>query len=79
MQIPERVASAARRRGLLLLTGNAAVNGIDGDTLMIAPPHIISKEEIDIIVEAAAQALAEVYAQIERDACHNDPAPTNPL
>lgn len=39
-RVSERVAKAAAARGVLLLTGNGAADGINGDTVVMAPPQL---------------------------------------
>lgn len=41
------------------------VDGIRGDHVVLAPPYIVSKDEIDIIVEVTARVLADVFAELE--------------
>ena len=59
-RIGERVVEAARDRGVLLLSGNAAANGIDGDTIVLAPPYVIEAEEIDLMLAVLTDALDTV-------------------
>ncbi|KAJ6121177.1 Pyridoxal phosphate-dependent transferase major region subdomain 2 [Penicillium sp. IBT 18751x] len=40
------------------------VDGIRGDHVLLAPPYIVSKEEIDTIVDVLARVLAEVFAEL---------------
>lgn len=56
-QMAERVAKAAFERGLLVIAGTGCVNGRDGDTIALAPPFIISDEEIEQIVIRLADAI----------------------
>jgi len=40
------------------------VDGIKGDHVLLAPPYIVSKEEIDTIVAVMARVLDEVFAEL---------------
>lgn len=40
------------------------VDGVRGDHVILAPPYIVSKEEIDIIVDVTAKVLEEVFNEI---------------
>jgi adenosylmethionine-8-amino-7-oxononanoate aminotransferase len=40
------------------------VDGIKGDHLVLAPPYIVSKEEIDIIVDTLEKIMKEVFASL---------------
>lgn len=55
-----RVASAALKRGLLVYPMQGSVDGISGDHLLLAPPAIITPEEIAWSVEQLAASIREV-------------------
>lgn len=57
------VAQAATKRGLLVYPMQGCVDGISGDHLLIAPPAIITKEQIGWAVEQLASAIHEAYEQ----------------
>jgi hypothetical protein len=57
-QLTERVLAAARERGLLLYSSAGHVDGRDGDLVMLGPPFTISDEELDLVVERTARAIA---------------------
>jgi adenosylmethionine-8-amino-7-oxononanoate aminotransferase len=56
--VTERVAAAARDRGLLLYSSTGHVDGRDGDLLMLGPPFVVSDQECDLIVERTTSAIA---------------------
>lgn len=64
LQVSERVAAAAARQGVLLQTGNAAANGRDGDTLMVAPPYVTTDAQLAEIVSVLGRALDLVYSEL---------------
>ncbi|KAJ5249632.1 hypothetical protein N7489_000042 [Penicillium chrysogenum] len=43
---------------------SGTVDGIKGDHLVLAPPYIVSKEEIDIIVDTLEKIMKEVFASL---------------
>lgn len=43
---------------------SGTVDGTKGDHLILAPPYIVSKEEIDIIVDTLEKVLKEVFATL---------------
>ncbi len=49
-RITEAVVRAARDRGLLVYSGTGNANGLDGDTILLGPPFIITDLEIDRVV-----------------------------
>jgi len=59
-RITEGVVRAARDRGLLVYSGTGNANGIDGDTILLGPPFIVSDAELDRIVETLAVAIEAV-------------------
>ncbi|MGH9504641.1 MAG: aspartate aminotransferase family protein [Terriglobales bacterium] len=54
-----RVTSAALRRGLLVYPVQGCVDGISGDHLLIAPPAVITAEQIDCVVEQLKESISE--------------------
>jgi adenosylmethionine-8-amino-7-oxononanoate aminotransferase len=54
------VAKACHRRGLLVYPMQGCVDGIAGDHLVIAPPAVISAEEVGWAVEQLRAAVVEV-------------------
>lgn len=59
--VGRRVAAAALARGVVVLAGQPGlVEGVTGDHLLLAPPYVITREEIETVVETLGSALAEV-------------------
>ena len=52
-----RIADAAFEKGLIVLPGSGGVDGILGDHILLAPPFIIEKSEIDSMVEILADVI----------------------
>jgi adenosylmethionine-8-amino-7-oxononanoate aminotransferase len=59
MNFSSRVASAAAKRGLLVYSMQGCVDGISGDHLLIAPPAVITAEEITWAVQQLREAVRE--------------------
>jgi hypothetical protein len=59
-RLARRLADAAFERGLILYPGQGTVDGVRGDHLMIAPPFIITHEQMDEIVALLTEALEAV-------------------
>jgi adenosylmethionine-8-amino-7-oxononanoate aminotransferase len=53
----ETVVRAARERGLLVYSGTGNANGLDGDTILLGPPFVITDPELDQVVERLAAAI----------------------
>jgi adenosylmethionine-8-amino-7-oxononanoate aminotransferase len=61
-RVTELVVRSARERGLLVYSGTGNANGVDGDTILLGPPFVITDAELDQVVErltAAIQAITE--------------------
>jgi adenosylmethionine-8-amino-7-oxononanoate aminotransferase len=55
------VGQAALRRGLLVYPMQGCVDGIAGDHLLIAPPAIITREQIDWAIAQLSDAIEEAF------------------
>jgi adenosylmethionine-8-amino-7-oxononanoate aminotransferase len=56
----ERIVTRARERGLVLWPNVGHADGHNGDLVMIAPPFIIEREQIDELVGALRATIADV-------------------
>jgi adenosylmethionine-8-amino-7-oxononanoate aminotransferase len=54
-----KVGNAALKRGLLVYPLQGCVDGISGDHLLIAPPAVITAEQIDWAVEQLRDSIEE--------------------
>ena len=63
-RVTEAVVRAARDRGLLVYSGTGNANGIDGDTILLGPPFVITEAELDRIVETLAEAIEGATADL---------------
>jgi len=59
-----RVGQASFRRGLLVYPMQGCVDGVVGDHLLIAPPAVISEEEIQWAVAELWAAILEAAAEV---------------
>jgi adenosylmethionine-8-amino-7-oxononanoate aminotransferase len=57
-----QVAAAAQKRGLLVYPMQGCVDGTSGDHLLIAPPAVITAEQIDWSVEQLKESIEEAVA-----------------
>jgi adenosylmethionine-8-amino-7-oxononanoate aminotransferase len=60
----DRVCARCMELGVLLYPGHGTVDGVRGDHLLVAPPFIVTEEQIDSIVETLRQAIAQVSARV---------------
>jgi hypothetical protein len=53
----EAVVRAAKERGVLVYSGTGNANGVDGDTILLGPPFVVTDAELERIVEVLATAI----------------------
>jgi len=63
-----RVAQAAMRRGLLVYPMQGSVDGVSGDHLLIAPPAVITYEQIHCAVDQLGDSIQEAAGSRPRSA-----------
>lgn len=56
-RIAESVLGAARERGVLVYWGTGNADGVDGDTILLGPPFVISDGEMQRVAEGIAEAV----------------------
>ena len=59
MNFAGRVANAAAKRGLMVYPMQGCVDGVAGDHLLIAPPAVITGQEVGWAVEQLGGAIEE--------------------
>lgn len=64
LNVSDMVARECANRGLLVVPGVGAVDGIDGDTVSLAPPYIITRAEIAELVTILGQAIEAVAQKL---------------
>jgi len=60
-----RVADLAFERGVIFYPGAGCVDGVSGDHILIAPPFVITKDEIEEVVVGLRNAVEEVWREIK--------------
>lgn len=63
-QITKKVINIAREKGLLVYPASAGKEGAQGDAIIISPPYIITKQEIDQLVAVLKEALTEIQNEM---------------
>src|SRR5436190_3828615 len=56
-RVAEGVVAAARDRGVLVYSGTGNANGVDGDTILLGPPFVITDAELERIAEVLADSI----------------------
>ena len=62
--IEDKIHQKAMQRGCLIYTGNGTVDGINGAHLLVAPPFIITEEEIDTALQILDEAISKVEEEL---------------
>lgn len=60
LKINVQVAAEAFKRGLITYPGGGGADGINGDHILVAPPFIITEEQIDMLVETLGESIEVV-------------------
>jgi adenosylmethionine-8-amino-7-oxononanoate aminotransferase len=56
-RVTEAIVAAARDAGVLLYSGTGNADGVDGDTILLGPPFVVTDEEVDRIATVVAAAV----------------------
>ncbi|HEU0243106.1 MAG TPA: hypothetical protein VFQ75_04330, partial [Candidatus Limnocylindrales bacterium] len=67
-KLTEAVVRIARERGLLLYSGTGNANGVDGDTILLGPPFVVTDAELVRIADGLREALDLALAGLEAGA-----------
>ncbi len=67
-RLTERVVAAARERGVLVYSGTGGADGVDGDTILLGPPFVVTDGQLDRIVEVAGEAIDVAVAEVRATA-----------
>jgi len=61
-KLTESVLAAARADGLLLYSGTGLANGVDGDSILLGPPFVVTDDELKQIASGLSAALDSALA-----------------
>jgi adenosylmethionine-8-amino-7-oxononanoate aminotransferase len=56
-RVAETVLGAARERGVLVYMGTGNADGLDGDSILLGPPFVITDEEMQRVADVLAEAV----------------------
>jgi len=63
-RLTEAVVRAARDRGVLVYSGTGVANGVDGDTILLGPPFVVTDDELVRIADELTAAIGEAIRTI---------------
>lgn len=64
LKVANRIINKAMDNGLLVYPANAGEEGLTGDAVLISPPLIITKEEVDELINRFKKSLLEVEDEL---------------
>jgi adenosylmethionine-8-amino-7-oxononanoate aminotransferase len=64
LKLHARVKAAAFARGLGCYPSGGTIDGVRGDHILLAPPYIITPDEIDIVVDRLGGAIDDAIAGV---------------
>ncbi|HEX5825372.1 MAG TPA: aminotransferase class III-fold pyridoxal phosphate-dependent enzyme [Candidatus Limnocylindrales bacterium] len=67
-RLTEAVVRAARDRGVLVYSGTGTANGLDGDTILLGPPFVVTDDELIRIADVVAESVAAAIQAMETSA-----------
>ena len=65
LKINAAVKREAMARGLMVYPMGGTIDGVNGDHVLIAPPFIVNREQIDAIVERLGDAVDAAVASVK--------------
>jgi len=63
-RVTERLVAAAQARGVLVYSGTGVADGVDGDTILLGPPFVITDDELRRIVDVLGEAVEQVATDV---------------
>lgn len=66
-RVTEGVVAAARERGVLVYWGTGNANGVDGDTILLGPPFVITDAELQSVADVMTEAIDVATGSVARD------------
>jgi adenosylmethionine-8-amino-7-oxononanoate aminotransferase len=66
LRVSARLKSAAMARGLCVYPMGGTIDGVEGDHVLLAPPFIVTDEELDLIVARLRDAIEATCEEVQR-------------
>ena len=63
-ELTSKIVEKARDKGLLIYPASAGNEGVNGDAIILSPPFVITKEEIDQLVVLFEETISEIQSEI---------------
>lgn len=65
--ITERVIERAMQNGLIIYSASGGIDGQAGDCIIVAPPFVISEEEMNELLFMLDQSIGELVLELEQE------------
>ncbi|CEH27837.1 hypothetical protein AM501_02180 [Aneurinibacillus migulanus] len=65
--VTERAIEKAKNNGLLIYNASGGIDGQAGDSVIVAPPFVISEEEINELLFILDQSIGELTLELEKE------------
>jgi adenosylmethionine-8-amino-7-oxononanoate aminotransferase len=65
VRVTEAIVRAARDAGVLVYSGTGNANGLDGDTILLGPPFVVTEAELERIADVVATAVETATTRVE--------------
>ncbi|MGI6424655.1 MAG: aspartate aminotransferase family protein [Tepidanaerobacteraceae bacterium] len=66
-KISSRISKYCFNHGVIVTAGvSGSADGVDGEAMQIAPPFIISEEDMEVVVTTLREGILETYEQLKR-------------
>jgi adenosylmethionine-8-amino-7-oxononanoate aminotransferase len=59
-QFADRVFMCCMEKGVLLYPGHGSVDGVRGDHLTVAPPYVVTEDQIEVIVSVLDESIRQI-------------------
>ncbi len=66
-KVTVRLVEKAFSKGVMIYAASGALEGHSGDAILLAPPLIVKKEEIDRIIEILDESVYELESELEQE------------
>lgn len=63
LKVNTLIGNRAFKKGLIIYPGGGGADGVHGDHILVAPPFIITEEQIDEIVKILDESIAEITGE----------------
>jgi adenosylmethionine-8-amino-7-oxononanoate aminotransferase len=64
-RLTEAIVRGARARGVLLYSGTGNADGVNGDTILLGPPFVVTDDELARIVAAVGESIDEAVPTVQ--------------